>query len=126
MNPDQWKRIEQVFEAVLEVPVPERPGFLQQACGGDADLCREVESLLAADGGYGAAIEAAISTQAADLAVAGEELVGKCLGVWRLTGVIGHGGMGTVYCAVRDDKAFEKQGRAQGHPPGHGQRGCDR
>ena len=30
-------------------------------------------------------------------------------GPWRVTGVIGHGGMGAVYKAVRDDQAFEKQ-----------------
>src|SRR5262245_9570413 len=105
MNPEQWKRIEQVFEEVIETPAEERPVLLEQACGGDGDLRREVESLLAADGGYGAAaIEAAISTRATDLAVSGEELVGKRLGVGRLTG-----GMGTVYRAVRDDQAFEKQ-----------------
>src|SRR5262245_32462463 len=109
MNPEQWKRIEQVFEAALDVPAAERPAFLAQACGGDGELRREVESLLAADGGFGAAIEVAISTQAADLAVSGEELVGKRLGVWRLTGVVGRGGMGTVYRAVRDDRAFEKE-----------------
>jgi hypothetical protein len=73
MNPDQWRLIEQVFEAALEA----------LACGGDGDLRREVESLLAADRGYLNAIEAAISNQAADLAASGEELVGSLPSVQR-------------------------------------------
>jgi hypothetical protein len=77
MNPDQWRRIEQVFEAALEAPAEEWPALLEQACGGDGELRREVESLLAADRGYLNAIEAAISNQAADLAVSGEELVAR-------------------------------------------------
>jgi eukaryotic-like serine/threonine-protein kinase len=77
MNPDQWRRIEQVFEAALEAPAEEWPALLEQACGGDGELRREVESLLAADRGYLNAIEAAISNQAADLAASGEELVGS-------------------------------------------------
>ena len=109
MNPEQWKRIEEVFESALEIPAPQREVFLERACSGDGELLREVESLLAADAGHCEAIQTAISAQALDLAVGGEALVGKRLGVWRLTGVIGHGGMGTVYKAVRDDQAFEKE-----------------
>jgi hypothetical protein len=63
MNSDQWRRIEQVFEAALEAPAEEWPALLEQACGGDGELRREVESLLAADRGYLNAIEAAISNQ---------------------------------------------------------------
>ena len=109
MNPEQWKRIESVFESAVEIPAQERQAFLEQACSGDWELLREVESLLAADAGHGEAIQSAITMQAMELAVGGEALVGKRLGVWRLTGVIGHGGMGTVYKAVRDDQSFEKE-----------------
>ncbi len=47
MDPaDRWRRIEELFHAALELDLDARSAFLQQACGADADLRREVESLL--------------------------------------------------------------------------------
>jgi serine/threonine protein kinase/Tfp pilus assembly protein PilF len=40
--------------------------------------------------------------------VSASGLIGQTVGAYRLTGVIGHGGMGTVYRAVRADDQFEK------------------
>jgi len=42
------------------------------------------------------------------LSVSASGLIGQRVGDYRLTGVIGHGGMGTVYRAVRADDQFEK------------------
>jgi serine/threonine-protein kinase len=44
----RWRQIEAVFEAVQERTPEEQAAFLDQACSGDAELRREVESLLRA------------------------------------------------------------------------------
>src|SRR5579871_5861254 len=47
-TPERWQRIKElVGEAALQAPA-DRRAFLDAACAGDADLRREVESLLAA------------------------------------------------------------------------------
>ena len=43
---DQWRRIEELFHSALDLDPEARSAFLQQACGADAELRREVESLL--------------------------------------------------------------------------------
>ena len=48
MEQTRWREIEAVFEAALERPPHQQAAFLDQACGGDAELRREVESLLRA------------------------------------------------------------------------------
>ncbi|HEX8687120.1 MAG TPA: hypothetical protein VF654_11480, partial [Pyrinomonadaceae bacterium] len=47
MTPERWQQIEEIFEAAAERDPRERRAFLDAACGGDAELRREVESLLA-------------------------------------------------------------------------------
>ena len=46
MNPDRWRKIDQLFEAALEREPEDRAAFLDQACGNDPDLRREVEKML--------------------------------------------------------------------------------
>jgi hypothetical protein len=43
---ERWRRIREVFEAVLEGPADRRETRLDELCDGDDDLRREVESLL--------------------------------------------------------------------------------
>ena len=50
MNPERWRQVDQLFQAALERAPEERPAFINEACGGDDSLRREVEVLLAADG----------------------------------------------------------------------------
>jgi len=46
---EKWRQIDELFHAAAECPPHERAAFLDEACGGDEELRREVESLLAAD-----------------------------------------------------------------------------
>ncbi|PYQ46055.1 MAG: hypothetical protein DMF77_02310, partial [Acidobacteria bacterium] len=47
MTPERWERIQEVFEAALERGAADRPPFLAEACGQDAELRIELESLIA-------------------------------------------------------------------------------
>ncbi len=49
MTPERYARVKEVFQAVNERPLLERIHFLNEVCAGDADLQREVESLLVFD-----------------------------------------------------------------------------
>ena len=46
MDPEHWKQIDSLLAMALERPPEEREAFLRQSCAGDAELEREVRSLL--------------------------------------------------------------------------------
>jgi len=45
MTPERWRRVKAILSAALEQPADEVGNFLDSACGGDAELRREVDSL---------------------------------------------------------------------------------
>jgi len=45
---ERWKQVEELFNAALELESVARAAFLAEACAGDEELRREVESLLQA------------------------------------------------------------------------------
>src|SRR5262245_49711884 len=47
MTPERRQQIERLFEAALELEEQNRAAFIEEACGGDESLRREVEALLA-------------------------------------------------------------------------------
>jgi hypothetical protein len=47
MRPERWQQIEKLYHSALKQEASRRTAFLQEACPGDEDLRREVESLLA-------------------------------------------------------------------------------
>jgi hypothetical protein len=50
MTKDRWGQIQELYHATLEQPHSQRAEFLSIACRDDAELHREVESLLAHEG----------------------------------------------------------------------------
>ncbi len=53
-----WDRLSSLFEAVLSLPPHERAAFLDETCGSDAFLRRELQSLVAAQEGAPAFLDA--------------------------------------------------------------------
>ena len=46
MNAERWRQIEELFESARDREPGQRSAYLQDACAGDEDLGREVQSLL--------------------------------------------------------------------------------
>jgi eukaryotic-like serine/threonine-protein kinase len=110
LNPERWQQIEQVFQAAVEIEPAERTAFLERACSGDLDLLREVESLLAKENEADTLLTTVISAAAQSLSeVEADNLVGRRIGPYRVTGLIGEGGMAEVVRATRDDDEYQKQ-----------------
>jgi hypothetical protein len=64
LPPEQWERIEKLFQSAMELEPAEREAFLAGACGDDQLLRREVESLLVYQAAAGGLIEGAIHNAA--------------------------------------------------------------
>lgn len=58
MGTERWRQIERLYHAALEHEGSGRAAFLEEACGGDRELRREVESLLSSSAAAGSFIEA--------------------------------------------------------------------
>lgn len=107
MTPDRWKEVKAVLEEALERDMVDRVPFVVAACGGDQELLIEVESLLAADAVTGDFLAEPVFGPYRCEPDRPEE--GERLGSYKLLQEIGHGGMGSVYLAVRADDAYEKR-----------------
>ncbi|TWT19238.1 protein kinase [Luteimonas marina] len=103
-----------IFEAVADLDPAARTRRLDALCGDDAQLRARVEAMLAADASRtepfsgGAALWADAmgpgvtgGDAAADAARSGEQI-----GAWRITGLLGRGGMGAVHAVERADGAY--------------------
>ncbi|MBC8405872.1 MAG: serine/threonine protein kinase [Planctomycetes bacterium] len=117
MSDSSWQALQEIFEKACELEAEERDGFLNVECNQDSALRNKVESLLAADscerdvvsqivGDAGRRAE--LEQQELDLEVA-RGLTGTSIGPYQLKELLGTGGMGAVYSAIRDDESYQKE-----------------
>jgi serine/threonine-protein kinase len=90
-----------LFDQCLLLDPADWSAWLDRACSGDAHLRFEVEQLLEADRRANDFLGTPLAQETSDRS-------GERIGPWRLDALVGIGGMGSVYRAVRADDAYER------------------
>jgi serine/threonine protein kinase/tetratricopeptide (TPR) repeat protein len=102
MDSKRLQQIEEIYHEVLGGSTEEREALLDELCGSDADLRREVESLLSFDNAPESFLESPPEALAAEMFSGKEDaadLVGKEISHYKVIRLLGTGGMGEVYLA---------------------------
>jgi len=110
MTPERLERVSEVLEQAVVLAPEQRFSYLEEACAGDLELRREVESLLAS---HEAACSGFLNTPAELPRQQESEGAsvhrGRRIGPYVVVEAIGQGGMGEVFSAVRADGQYEKK-----------------
>jgi eukaryotic-like serine/threonine-protein kinase len=101
MKSDRWQKAKKLYEAALVLQPDERPSFLDKRCDGDAELRREIESLLSFSDDAVSFLEKPAVGEVAEIIVSKNEKLsqGQRLAHYEIISEIGAGGMGEVFLA---------------------------
>jgi hypothetical protein len=107
LSPEQRRRVDAALDELLDLSDTEQLERLRALSTEDPAVLAEVESLLLAARASGGFLESSVFGPAEPASPA--PFIGARIGAWRITRLIGHGGMGEVYEGVRAPGDFEQR-----------------
>src|SRR5688572_3073444 len=100
MNPEKFKRIEELFFELRPMDASARDVALKSRCPDDADVRAEVEKLLGQDGAAGEELSRLGRDFGLEPSVEiTRQFIGQRVGCYEIIDLIGQGGMGVIYRA---------------------------
>ncbi len=100
ISAERWTAMMSIFSDAVELPPDERSAFVARACGSDAELLREVVSLLMAHDGDAEFLESPVVKAAGDTPDLGARLQAALGTGFRVDHELGGGGMSRVFVAL--------------------------
>ena len=103
MDRDRWTRIQDLFHRIADLPPDEQSAILRAACEDDESLITDVQALLDEDARAGFILDGGVADVAHSLLQTPSTLQVDRIGPYRITGIVGEGGMGVVFRGERPD-----------------------
>jgi len=119
MDQQQWEKVNEIVDTALDFEEEKRETYIQEQCQDNQHLKRQVTELLKSikqsdtenflenTGDYPQHLAQVISEE--HFKEESSALIGTTIGRYKLSDLIGHGGMGSVFLAERADEVYNQK-----------------